>query len=95
MIWEADDQETQEWQDAQERLVTGNLTEDDLEADHSLRPRLLRDYLGQVRVKENLGLLIDAAKDRHEPLDHVLLSGPPGLGRPPWPPLWQTNLAWT
>jgi len=64
-----------------ERLVTGAFIEDDLEIDRSLRPRRLEEYLGQERVKENLGVLIDAARQRDEPLDHVLLSGPPGLGK--------------
>ncbi|MCE5203657.1 MAG: Holliday junction branch migration DNA helicase RuvB [Coriobacteriales bacterium] len=64
-----------------ERLVASELTEDDLEIDRSLRPRQLVDYLGQSRVKENLGVLIEAARGRGEPLDHILLSGPPGLGK--------------
>ncbi len=69
------------WPDEPERLVSADHTEDDLEIDRSLRPRLLDEYLGQVRVKENLGVLIDAARGRDEPLDHILLSGPPGLGK--------------
>lgn len=81
MIWEADRQNATEQPIAQERLVTTVLTEDDLEVDRSLRPRLLEDYIGQTRIKENLGLLIEAARSRHEPLDHVLFSGPPGLGK--------------
>ncbi len=64
-----------------ERLVSAEFTEDDLEIDRSLRPRLLSEYLGQQRVKENLSVLIEAAKARGEVLDHVLLSGPPGLGK--------------
>jgi Holliday junction DNA helicase RuvB len=64
-----------------ERLVSADFTEDDLEIDRSLRPRMLGEYLGQNRVKENLSVLIDAAKGRDEPLDHILLSGPPGLGK--------------
>ncbi len=67
--------------DDPERLVSADYTPDDLEIDRSLRPRCLDDYLGQVRVKENLGVLIDAAKGRDESLDHILLSGPPGLGK--------------
>jgi len=47
----------------------------------SLRPRLFADYVGQVRLKKNLKLAIDAAKKRDEPLDHILLYGPPGLGK--------------
>ena len=77
-VWEAGDPVEQS---EAERLVTGGLTEDDLEIDRSLRPRRLDEYLGQARVKDNLGVLIDAARQRDEPLDHVLLSGPPGLGK--------------
>jgi len=75
------------WEDANweapeaERLVSADHTEDDLEIDRNLRPKRLPDYLGQTRVKENLGVLIDAARARDETLDHILLSGPPGLGK--------------
>ncbi len=51
------------------------------ELDRSLRPRRLADFVGQERVKEQLGIALDAAKGRGEPLDHVLLVGPPGLGK--------------
>jgi len=64
-----------------ERLVSADFTEDDLEIDRSLRPRHLDEYLGQTRVKDNLSVLIEAARGRDEPLDHILLSGPPGLGK--------------
>ncbi|MCL2137239.1 MAG: Holliday junction branch migration DNA helicase RuvB [Coriobacteriia bacterium] len=57
------------------------LTEDDLGLDRSLRPKKLDDYIGQTKVKENLSVLIAAAKQRQESLDHLLLSGPPGLGK--------------
>ena len=67
--------------DETERLVAAEFTEDDLEIDRTLRPRRLADYLGQTRVKENLSVLIDAARARGESLDHLLLSGPPGLGK--------------
>ncbi|MDR3053772.1 MAG: AAA family ATPase, partial [Coriobacteriales bacterium] len=80
-LWEADDlAESLAASDA-ERALTPELTEDDLGLDRSLRPKLLADYLGQSRVKENLGLLIDAAKQRNDTLDHLLFSGPPGLGK--------------
>ncbi len=69
------------WPEEPERLVSAEHTEDDLEIDRSLRPRRLDEYLGQQRVKDNLGVLIDAARGRDEPLDHILLSGPPGLGK--------------
>ncbi|HUX17606.1 MAG TPA: Holliday junction branch migration DNA helicase RuvB, partial [Acidithiobacillus sp.] len=49
--------------------------------DHALRPRRLAEYLGQAKLRESLGLYIDAAKGRSEALDHVLLFGPPGLGK--------------
>lgn len=63
------------------RPVTGELTGDDIDIEHSLRPRTLAEYVGQERVRDNLRVLIAAAKDRHETLDHVLFSGPPGLGK--------------
>lgn len=67
--------------EVKERAVTTSLTEEDLETDRSLRPRTLDEYAGQTRIKENLRVLIDAATSRGEPLDHVLFSGPPGLGK--------------
>jgi Holliday junction DNA helicase RuvB len=76
-VWENDPYAPEE----SERLVSAEYTEDDLEIDRSLRPRKLTEYLGQTRVKENLGVLIDAARARDEALDHLLLSGPPGLGK--------------
>lgn len=75
--WEADSAATGD----PERLVSAEFAEDDLEIDRSLRPRRLAEYLGQGRVKENLSVLIEATRSRNEPLDHVLLSGPPGLGK--------------
>jgi holliday junction DNA helicase RuvB len=77
-VWEAGDTGAES---EAERLVSASLTEDDLEIDRSLRPKTLGEYLGQTRVKENLGVLIEAARGRDEPLDHILLSGPPGLGK--------------
>lgn len=63
------------------RRVSAELTEEDLEVDRSLRPQTLHDYVGQERVRQNLGVLMEAAKMRGEPLDHVIFSGPPGLGK--------------
>ena len=63
------------------RLVSGKPTEEDLSLDTSLRPRRLAEYQGQERVKANLTIAIQAAKMRGEPLDHLLLYGPPGLGK--------------
>jgi len=77
-VWEAGDVGREE---DVERLVSAEFTEDDLEIDRTLRPRRLDEYLGQRRVKENLSVLIEAARGRNEPLDHILLSGPPGLGK--------------
>ena len=70
-----------EWLPEDERLVSARMTDDDLEIDRTLRPKKLDEYLGQHRVKESLGVLIEAARGRDEALDHVLLSGPPGLGK--------------
>ena len=64
-----------------ERAVAPTFTEDDLELDFSLRPKRLDDYLGQTKVKESLGIMIAAAQGRGEPADHILFSGPPGLGK--------------
>ena len=64
-----------------ERFVTGGLTEDDLDVERTLRPQTLDDYCGQEHIKQSLRILIAAAKDRGESLDHVLFSGPPGLGK--------------
>lgn len=63
------------------RTVTAELTEDDLALDRSLRPKKLADYLGQTKVKESLAILIEAARGRGETVDHILFSGPPGLGK--------------
>ncbi len=64
-----------------QRAVSPELSEDDLALDRSLRPRLLGDYLGQTKVKESLSILIDAAQGRGDVVDHILFSGPPGLGK--------------
>ena len=61
-------------------LVTTTLTRDD-EGEGSLRPKTLKEYIGQEKAKSNLDIFIQAAKMRNEPLDHVLLHGPPGLGK--------------
>lgn len=67
--------------EGRERAVAPTFTEDDLELDFSLRPKRLDDYLGQTRVKESLGIMIDAARARGDVADHILFSGPPGLGK--------------
>jgi Holliday junction DNA helicase RuvB len=66
--------------DSQNRLVNPEHQPDD-RLDQALRPRLLEDLIGQERVKENLAILIAAARQRSDPLDHVLFYGPPGLGK--------------
>jgi len=65
----------------EERMISPKLREEELALDTSLRPRRLADFIGQDRIKENLKIVIEAAKERGEALDHVLLYGPPGLGK--------------
>lgn len=67
--------------DDENRLITSSMKVEDSETEISLRPKNLSDYLGQEKVKEQLEIFIEAAKSRNEPLDHVLLYGPPGLGK--------------
>ena len=67
--------------EAEERYITSTTILPEDSAEFSLRPRTLREYIGQKKVKENLEVFIKAAKMRGEPLDHVLLHGPPGLGK--------------
>ncbi|GGG20159.1 Holliday junction branch migration DNA helicase RuvB [Paenibacillus abyssi] len=64
-----------------DRIISANLMMDDQAVELSLRPRYLAEYIGQTNVKENLKVYIEAAKMRSEALDHVLLYGPPGLGK--------------
>jgi len=63
------------------RIVSTGYQEDDSNVELSLRPKILSEYIGQKKVKENLKIFIEAAKRRNEALDHVLLYGPPGLGK--------------
>ena len=65
----------------EERVIAPEFITDDNEIETSLRPHALDEYVGQEKVKENLKIYIEAAKKRHESLDHVLLYGPPGLGK--------------
>ncbi len=91
MMWEADssvdlwaDSPASRAADASSetgRFVTGNLTSEDLDVERSLRPQRLEDYCGQDHIKQGLKVLIEAAKSRGECLDHVIFSGPPGLGK--------------
>ena len=64
-----------------ERFITSTKIQLDSELDLTLRPKTLSEYIGQDKVKKNLAVYIDAAKGRGESLDHVLLYGPPGLGK--------------
>ncbi len=66
---------------AEERIVSSRTLGEDNEIEYSLRPKTLSEYIGQEKVKENMRIFIGAAKKRGEPLDHVLLYGPPGLGK--------------
>ena len=67
--------------DDNERIITSDFTEEDSQIEYGLRPRRLSEYTGQEKVKKNLEVYIKAALERREALDHVLLYGPPGLGK--------------
>ena len=64
-----------------DRMITDVLTQPDAALEGSLRPGVFTDFTGQLKVKERLGIAVEAAKQRSEALDHILLSGPPGLGK--------------
>lgn len=63
------------------RMIETNITEEDVKIEGSLRPQTLNDYIGQSKIKENLKVYIQAARQRGDALDHVLFYGPPGLGK--------------
>jgi Holliday junction DNA helicase RuvB len=67
--------------DNRNRIISGKALEEDARIDASVRPQKIEDFIGQSRVKENLKIAVDAARNRGEALDHVLLYGPPGLGK--------------
>jgi Holliday junction DNA helicase RuvB len=67
--------------DLSSRIVSGAAWDDDARLDASVRPKTLAEYIGQKRVKENIAIALEAARNRGEALDHVLLYGPPGLGK--------------
>ncbi len=69
------------FEDTAGRIVSPEFSANDNETEFSLRPKCLAEYIGQDKAKENLAVYIEAAKRRNEPLDHVLLYGPPGLGK--------------
>ncbi len=64
-----------------DRVISPAMNADEITLERSLRPRVLDEYIGQERVVENLRVFLEAAKGRSEPLDHILLYGPPGLGK--------------
>src|SRR3989338_3848986 len=64
-----------------ERVIVAEELEEDGNVEQTLRPAWLVDYIGQSKIKENIRIFIEAAKMRKEPLEHVLLYGPPGLGK--------------
>ena len=66
---------------ADERFVAGNIIDGDGESEITLRPKTMSEYVGQTKIKDNLNVFIAAAKGRGDSLDHVLLYGPPGLGK--------------
>ena len=66
---------------SEERVTTSVLVPEEEDFDGSLRPRSLDEFVGQERIKEQMGIALEAAKGRGEALDHVLLVGPPGLGK--------------
>ena len=64
-----------------ERIIVPEMTSFDSDIERSLRPKVLEDYIGQEKAKDNLKIYIQAARTRKESLDHTLLYGPPGLGK--------------
>src|SRR5436305_13265006 len=71
------------WQEffMSDRLVSPKMTEEEEAIEGSLRPRRLTEYIGQEKIKETLSILLEAARRRNESVDHVLMYGPPGLGK--------------
>lgn len=68
-------------EEKEDRIVHGDMREEDVESETSLRPKTMEEYIGQDKVKEKMNIFIQAARGRDEALDHVLLYGPPGLGK--------------
>ena len=65
----------------EKEILSGTALAEDAAVEPTLRPKVLKEYIGQSKVRENLGVFLTAARGRGEPLDHVLLTGPPGLGK--------------
>jgi len=66
---------------AEDRLMTSNVNKDESALEQALRPKTLNDFIGQKRVRDQIDVLLTAARNRNSPADHILLSGPPGLGK--------------
>lgn len=81
IVFEADESSFEEEYRSRERTVDPALSEDDLALERSLRPKRLGEYLGQSHIKESLAIMIEAAQGRGDVPDHILFSGPPGLGK--------------
>ena len=75
----------------EERITDPEIIDDDVTYDTTLRPKTLKDFVGQEKIKEILSITIEACKQRNEPIDHILFYGPPGLGKLPFPLLLQMN----
>lgn len=75
-------------------MIETSFTKEDEKIEGSLRPQKLKDYIGQTKIKDSVSVSIEAAKQRQEPLDHILFYGPPGLGKLRWPRFLQTRWAY-
>lgn len=81
IMYESSGSNYQDAENAFDRSVSASLLEEDLALERSLRPKTLSEYIGQSHIKESLSILLQAAKERSESPDHILFSGPPGLGK--------------
>lgn len=81
IMYESSDSNYPDSENAFDRSVSASLLEEDLALERSLRPKTLSEYIGQSHIKESLSILLQAAKERSESPDHILFSGPPGLGK--------------
>lgn len=81
IVYESSGSPSNAAESAADRSVSASLLEEDLALERSLRPKTLSEYIGQSHIKESLSILLQAAKERNESPDHILFSGPPGLGK--------------
>src|SRR5215470_8039627 len=81
MMAQRDREHDRDFPDRPARIISGAAYDEDARLDASVRPKTLDEYIGQKRVKENIAIALEAARNRGEALDHVLLYGPPGLGK--------------